>query len=222
MGFTIITTVSPDFAHLERQFMPTWYANSGATEIVVRHLDDGPWDRNISQRAGILSNELLSRVAREERVLLLDADCLVLRDLSGGFSDRHAISVARWPNPNMGVACFNLGISFPWRTWLPEVAREIHNLPAREGSAQKVFDQTVWTPKLRGMSKYVYRLQESIWNYNSTDLDQWRDELPQMRNAVRVLHFKGHGEWQKYQFPERLAAAKALWPDLLACMGDPT
>ena len=152
-------------------------------------------------------------------MLLLDADCLVLRELSGGFSDHHAISVARWPDPNMGVAFFNLGIPFPWKPWLTEIASEIHNLPPRGDSEQKVFDQTVWTPKLRGVSENVYRLQESIWNYNSTDLNPWRDELPQLKDTVRVLHFKGHGEWEKYQFPERLAFAKALWPDELACMG---
>ena len=221
MGFTIITTLSPEFERAKRDFIPTWHANSGADEIVVHPIDEGSWVRNIVRRSEIFRDELLERLPRGENVLVLDADCIVLRDLGEGFSDEHIISVARWPNVNMGVVFFNLAIPFKWEHWLNDTVEKIRIEAAGSRKATHECDQAVWRPRLHAMPDKIFKLPEWEWNYNNFDLPQWHYELPDLRDIVRVLHIKSHGNWLYAKLDEKLKFAKKLWPAKLACVPDP-
>lgn len=217
--FSIFTAVSPSFERAEKELLPTWYANSGADEIVVRHIDEGSWTANISRRAVLLREFLMDRLPRGGKVLSLDADCLVLRDLSGGFSDDHIISVARWPNINMGVLFFNLGVPFKWHDWLRDTVEQIIEEAAKPGrKPAHECDQVVWRPRLHAMEPKIRKLAEWEWNYNNFDLEQWQNELPGLRDVVRVLHWKGHGDWNYSKLDEKLELIKTLWPKELACI----
>ncbi len=221
MKFTIITTISPKFARAERDFFPTWYANSGADSIVVHKIDEGSWRQNILKRAEIFCEELLARKRNLERVLLLDADCIVLRDLSEGFSDGHPISVARWPQVNMGVAFFNLARHpwpLPWRGLLRGIVKEITAEVAGGHNPRHECDQAIWRPRLHQMEGQVFKLAEWEWNYNCFDLPQWKRELPKLREITRVLHIKGHGDWEYARLDDKLEYAQSLWPKELACI----
>lgn len=218
MGFSIITTLSPEFARARRDFIPTWEANAGADDIVVHEIDEGTWVGNIVKRAEIIVAELLKRLPRGEKVLALDADCLVLRDLAGGFSEHHIMSLARWPQVNMGVVFFNLAVDFKWGRWLGDTLEEIKEEATRERKATHECDQVVWRPRLHAIEEKIYKLSEWEWNYNTFDYNYWRHELPKIKDIVRVLHIKGHGDWNYAALDTKLRFAKRNWPEECACI----
>lgn len=219
MSFTIISTLSPGFARARRDFIPSWEANSGAKEIVIHEIDEGSWVKNIVRRAEIIRDELLLRARAGEKVLALDADCLVLRDLSEGFCDGRIISVARWPNVNLGVVFFNLAVEFKWRRFLCDTVEMIREEAAREDrKPTHECDQVVWRPRLHAMESLIYKLPEWEWNYNNFEFAQWEHELPKIRDLVRVIHIKGHGDWNYAKLDRKLDYARELWPKRLACI----
>ena len=218
MSFTIITTLSPEFERAHRDFIPTWYANSGADQIVVHPIDEGSWVGNIVKRAEILNIELIARLPRGEKVLALDADCLVLKNLEAGFLDDHIMSVARWPNVNMGVVFFNLGVKFKWVRWLLDTLAMIKEEAKKDRKASHECDQVIWRPRLHAHAQLIYKLPEWEWNYNNFELHQWRHELPAIRDVAKVIHIKGHGDWQYAELDAKLRLAKELWPKELACI----
>lgn len=218
MSYTIITTLSPEFERARRDFIPTWEANAGADEIIVHEIDEGSWVKNIVKRAEVLVDELLTRLPRGEKVLALDADCLVLRDLSGGFSDNHMMSVARWPNVNLGVVFFNLAVDYKWERWLRDTVDLIREEGEKPRKDTHECDQCVWRPRLHEIAERIYQLAEWEWNYNTFPLDHWQIELPALVDITRVLHVKGHGDWTFADLDRKLAYAKTLWPKELACI----
>lgn len=218
MSFTIITTLSPEFERARTDFIPTWEANAGADEIIVHEIDEGTWVGNIVKRAEVLVDELLTRLPRGEKVLALDADCLVLRDLSGGFSDDHMMSVARWPNVNLGVVFYNLAVEYKWRRWLCDTVDLIREEGKKDHKPSHELDQAVWRPRLHEIDDRIFKLAEHEWNYNTFPLDYWKIELPQLVDITRVLHIKGHGDWNFSDLDRKLAYAKTLWPKELACI----
>lgn len=239
--FDLVTTVSPDFRdRFESVFRPTW-ENAGAQSIIVHEIDEGSWPGNIRRRAEVLRDEALSRLLRFKlkgdgeleslrpenctRWIALDADCIVLRSLDAGFADGHMLSVARWPNVNMGVAFYHMSEATT-RTWeylldrvVANVSRQATRRQTRDPNPMLECDQAVWRPFLHGMEQRVWKLPEWIWNYSNFDLPQWKYELPDIRNILRVLHIKGHGNWAMAQLDEKVAYAKTLWPEELACIG---
>jgi hypothetical protein len=223
LSFAIITTISPEFEIAREVFFPTWYANSGADKIVIHEIDEGAWHKNILARAHVLRDEIAARASRKERFLFLDADCLVLGDLSGGFSADHCMSVARWPNVNMGVAFFNLAVQpmpFRWRKWIHWIVMQIQVKVAAGHTPQHECDQVIWRPRLHQIHPMVCRLEELEFNYSEFDLPYWKRLLPQIRPIgwPRVVHIKGHGDWEYAQLDEKLAYLKTLWPEELACI----
>jgi hypothetical protein len=223
--FTIITTVSPDFRdRFDTVFRPTW-ENAGAAEIVVHDIDAGSWPGNVRERARHMRGEVLRRVGNGERVLFLDADCIVIRDLSGGFSPDHAISVARWPNPNMGVAFFNLAVDPARFTWpgfimyvVTDIERKVGRRLERDENPMLECDQPVWRHYLQTVVAKVFRLPEWEYNYSEFDLPVWTRQLPNLRPILKVLHIKGHGDWQFAELDKKVAYAKTLWPEELSCI----
>jgi hypothetical protein len=216
MSFTILTTISPDYAHAWTQVMPTWFANSGADEIVVHRTDEGSWTKNTIRRNEILCAEVARRAKFGQRILRLDADCLVLRNLAEGFSDEHPISVARWPQINMGVCYFNTAVAFDWRRWMKETMTLIRQQCSGRKDSSCECDQIVWRPRLHMLPpELICKLPEWEYNYNNFDMDQWERELPTIRDIVRVIHLKGHGRWAA----EKFSFAKRLFPEQLQCLG---
>ena len=219
--FTIISTYSPDFASALDLFVPTWLTNSGASEIVIHDIDAGTWMENIVARNQIIHDEVVARSSRGEKVLSLDIDTLVLRDLSGGFSGDHAFSVARWPEVQMGVTFFNTARPFKWNRWMGDTLRMIQKECVYRGPKtrnpqyeNRQCDQKVWKPRLWSTPDEVCKLGEWEWNYNAKESHQWERDLPTLKDITRVLHLKGHGKWPR----ERLEFAKRLWPKELECL----
>jgi len=218
MGFTIVSTYTDDFASALGLFVPTWEANAGATDIVIHHIEDqGSWAANIIRRNEILHDAILAGVERREPILSLDIDTLVLRDLSGGFSPDHAISVAGWPDVNMGVTFFNTRAAFPWRKWMDETRRLVQTkCPQRDPKhVNRRCDTEVWRPRLHQVFRDVCKLGLWEWNYHCREMHQWERDLPVLRDVCRVLHLKGHGDWPR----EKIDFAKRLWPEELLCIG---
>lgn len=238
--FDIVTTVSPDFREMfDAIFRPTW-ENAGAAEVIVHEIDEGSWPGNIKRRAEVLRDEALSRLphlaiqsdktiktvepTKPPRWIALDADCMVLRDLSGAFADNRMLSVARWPNVNMGVVAYNMPAATK-RTWewlldgvVRDVTRHATRRMERDPNPMLECDQAVWRPRLHGMEQHIHKLPEWIWNYSNFDLPQWRLELPDLQPLLRVLHIKGHGDWGLARLSDKVAYAKTLWPKELSCV----
>jgi len=214
MPFSIISTASPDYISAVERFVPTWQANSGAERVDVFRLDGHDWARCIVQRNEILHEQLTARIG--QKVLALDVDCLVLRDLSAGFSPDHAISVARWPEVQMGVCFFNLAFDFPWREWLDETLAAVKRayLSRDATHINRQCDTLAWRPRLHAIWRSVCQLGEWEWNYSCKELYQWERDLPPLQTVTRVLHLKGHGKWPA----QKLSLAKRLWPEALACL----
>ncbi len=226
--FTLISTVSPDFEPMaERVFFPT-FGNAGAARVVIHRIDAGSWAGNIGARAEIIQQEILNRYYHKERLLFIDADCMVLRDLSGGFSQYHAVSVARWPSPNMGVLYCNLAVEpgafdasgqTTWPAFMAAVTRDIGRAAKkRRRDPMLECDQPVWRHYLQVIVKRLYRLPEWEYNYSEFDLPVWRRQLPNLQPIMKVLHVKGHGDWKLAKLRDKVAYAKTLWPEELACI----
>jgi hypothetical protein len=217
MSFTIISTISPDFASALDVFVPTWHANSGASEIAIHTIDQGSWSANIVERNQIIHDEVVGRSARGEKVLSLDIDCLVLRDLSGGFSPDHPFSVSRWPEVQMGAAFFNTSIDFPWKEWMDATMAMVRERCTYRDTTRdnRQHDQFVWKPRLWAVPDKVCKLGDWEWNYNFKEIHQWERDLPLLRDITKVLHLKGHGPpWPM----DKIEFAKRLWPEELSCI----
>lgn len=217
MSFTIISTYSPEFARALDVFVPTWYANSRAERIVIHRIEEqGSWAANIIRRNQIIHDEVVKRAANRERVLSLDIDILVLKDLSAGFCDEHPFSVAGWPDVNMGVFFLNTAVPFPWRQWMDEtLARVLRECPQRDPQhVNRRCDTEVWRPRLHQAFRHVCKLGVWEWNYHCREMHQWERDLPALRDVVRLIHLKGHGDWPA----EKLDFAKRLWPKELSCL----
>lgn len=194
MSFTIITTLSPSYAAAMDLFIPSWFRNSGADEIVIHQIDEGSWAKNILKRNELWIEEVM---ARGGKLLFLDADCMVVSDLWEGFRGK-TFSLARWPVPNMGAVFLDLQAAPGWLLeWMAGVCDEISDELAISDDPESGygFDQTVWHRQLAGIAEHVHQLDETIWNYNRIGIDQWRKDLPAIKNEVKILHFKHHGAW---------------------------
>lgn len=193
-GFTIITALSPDYAKAMEYFIPSWFANSGADEIVIHRIDEGSWAKNAVRRGEIVLREVRGRSG--SRVLMLDADCMVLGNLSGGFTDQ-PLAMARWPRPNIGVTFINLATDFPVCDWLAEVVDATKQSLGVDTEPESGYciDQRAWHLKLAEIEEHVTKLDENVWNYNRLGLGQWRKDLPAIKDDVKILHFKYHGKW---------------------------
>ena len=193
MSFTIVTTLSPDYADAMELFIPSWFRNSGADEIVIHRIDEESWAKNIVRRTEVWVEEVLAR--QGAKLLFLDADCMVLGDLRDGFV-HCPISVARWPRPNMGVVFVNTrsrvtNVGEWMRDTCAEIVAELESSTDPESGYS--FDQIVWHRRLAWLG--VGKLDENIWNYNRIGIDQWKKDLPAIKDDVKILHFKHHGKW---------------------------
>lgn len=215
MSFTIVAAVTPNYAETLRFCFPSWVKNSGASKIIVERIDapDGPretaWYDNTALRCEAMCRNVVTAIQAGERVLALDVDCVVLKDLSGGFSDAHPISVARWPDINMGVLFFNPLVDFQFGHFLRRVADLIkancqkHRGTLRPAGGCQLADQEVWRSMLWNMEERVHKLDACEWNFCPLP-GKWASGWDAHKDRVRIVHLKGQGQPERQAEPKRL------------------
>lgn len=216
MSFTILTAISPSYASTLKRFIPTWAANSGASAIDVRILKGKGWSECIVERAGMIYDAVMEAARYSKRVVWLDSDIYVVRNLADGFADGRFISVARWPNINAGVIFFN-GDDMSPSHWFLEVMASVTNEIARRALRQPdgsrgESDQVIWREFLSTIQGRVHKLDSDEWNYTGVP-EHWATDLPRIKDTVRALHTRGNGNW-----PDDLhRLMHATFPEEMAC-----
>ena len=201
MSFTIITACTPNYADVLRYCMPSWIKHSGAERIIVTRIEGGSpeyeraeWYRSVAMRCEAMRDAVLDAMARGERVLAMDIDCVVLKNLGGGFSPDHAFSAARWPDINMGVLFMNTAVAFEFEPFLNEMAARVRDrcgrLAANPGEKWRPGDQDIWREMLKREERHVCKLDWREWNF--CDHPQfWDVEMKKYKDVIRVAHLKG-------------------------------
>ena len=187
VGFDIVTTVSPSYLHFLKLCTPSWYMNSGADKIITCTLPDGSWFKQLDCRTRLLCNVVKSMLGR--KLLLLDVDCVVLKDLSEGFHESKPFSVARWPNINAGVIFVNTQIPFDFVGFLDILADRVHS-NCYERKKNIAADQDIWQQMLGDISPQVCKLDWAEWNFCDHP-QNWDKVLARCKDRVRIAHVKG-------------------------------
>jgi hypothetical protein len=235
MGFTIVAAYTPSYVETLRYCLPSW-RNSGASKIVLEQLPDitGPketaWYDGTAARCEAHYRNITAALDRGERVLALDVDCVVLKDLSSGFSADHPISVARWPDFNMGVMFFNpssplrhpafdhLPPPIDWLEWVRSVTDRIRdNCQRYKGTLRPaggcwLADQMAWQSEVQEIQSSVNKLDADVWNF-CPHLNDWEREWERVKDRVKIVHLKGQGQSEKHGLPKRLLQRD--FPELL-------
>jgi len=217
VSFTILAACTPNYAEILRYTLPSWFKNSGADKILVERLEmaAGPretaWYDNVAARCHAMTRNILAAFDRGERVLALDVDCVVLKSLESGFSPDHPISIARWPNVNMGVMFWQPYFDFPYRGWLEAVADRVsRNCDIARGKLRKaggcfLADQSVWEDELKKMEEHVHKLDEMVWNFCPLP-ETWIRDFLEHKDAIRIVHMKGQGQPRRHEIPKAMLA----------------
>lgn len=198
MSFEIITTVSPDFADGIKLFVPSWFRNANADRITIYTTPQQSWYEGIITR----NMNLARSVRKGKRIVSLDIDIFVLGDLSGGFDGKHPIAVARWPNPNMGVAFFDGMLDFDWSAFfnplLGQIVRRCRDpsIWGNENKKGRFGDQIPWYAHLQNHEKWVRKLDMNEWNFCYQPED-WAARFLEHKHEIRIAHVKGRGRWEQ-------------------------
>ncbi len=216
MSFDIITTVSPNLASGIPLFLPSWFRNSGAKHILVRSTDSESWYENIITR----NEHIRERVQAGRRIVSLDLDCFVVKNLARGFDGIHPISVARWPEANMGVAFFDGQLYFDWPAFFGPLMDAITvrcrnpkfwDRPEQKG---RFGDQPPWQEALAPVEQEVGKLDMNVWNFCHQPED-WDAALRTYQEDVRVIHIKGRGAWHLERYQKKINLVRELFPDAI-------
>ena len=188
-----MTTVSSDYRFVLDRCLPSWYHNSGASRIDV-HLhetstDRHRWAMNVIERVKTMHRAV--REARGEKLLFLDADCLVLGNLSDGFSDTKPISVARWPHINLGVMFLNMAVDYPLCEFFDEFASRAISYCLANRTSQEL-DQAIMVEMLAKIEPAIHKLDARIWNHQVRS-DATREQIEACRPTTKILHLIGRG-----------------------------
>lgn len=230
MSFKIVSCVSPDFFDAIPLFTPSWHANSGASSIEIHLIDGGSWYENIILRNQVMRDEVLKQNKDQEGVELLvflDIDCFVVSPLGGmsGTQDQsYPISVARWPEPNMG-AVYVRPFAYDRDRWVDlfhevtsKVQKRCRDKSIQGTSKQKgrFGDQYIWWDILKGLEREGM-LGKLDMTYNFCyQPEQWKRKLEEFHKRVRVIHLKGRGRWlQQPHIREKLKQVDQLLPGLV-------
>ncbi len=193
MSFRIVTTVSSDYRFVLDRCLPSWYHNSGASRIDV-HLhetstDRHRWAMNVIERCRNMQKAV--HEAAGEKLLFLDADCLVVDNLAGGFSDRHPISVARWPNINLGVLFLNMTLGYDVVGFMDRFAARGIDYCTKHKASQGL-DQNVMIEMLADIEGKVCKLHDAVWNCQIRN-DTTREQATERKTRAKILHLVGAG-----------------------------
>lgn len=199
MKYDIATACSNDYTEVLRLCMPSWIRNSGAESITVYPFsiqEKDPrirWYLQAARRCQIMASVVCSAANRGQRLLFLDTDCFVLSPLHNGFSSEKPISIARWPDINMGVLFFNTLIPFPWMDFfsvlIPRITKRCHWLIDNPPKKWVPGDQDVWREQLHTMVEHVDKLDANVWNF-CYSAHEWEDRLKHTKDSIKVLHIK--------------------------------
>jgi hypothetical protein len=221
MSFDIVTTVSPDFIRGVSLFVPSWFRHSGAENVRLHLTKKQTWYETIIQRNENLRDAVCEGAVTGRRILSLDVDCFVVGNLAGGFDGMHPIAVARWPEPNMGVAFFDTTVQFDWAWFFRKLLVAITNrcrdsrtwgVPGQKG---RMGDQPPWYAALHAMDDRVRKLDMNVWNFCCAPEDTER-ELAKHYTQIKVIHVKGRGGWEEEpRLARKLAAVKRYFGDKL-------
>ena len=200
MTFIISTTASAGYRSVLDYCLPSWYKNSGASRIDI-HLHDNrrgfglTWQYldNIITRCERMRDAVHD--ANGRKLLLMDCDCLVLRNLAEGFSNSRPISVAHWPEINMGVLFFNMELNWPFDEFIDEFVdkatrrcRMLMQVSPRKVK-QHSTDQVIMIELLLARETAVHKLDGKIWNYRYS-VRTTKTELDKYKAEMRVLHLR--------------------------------
>jgi len=219
VSFDIVTTVSEDFVSGLDLFVPSWARYSGADSIRIHLARTSNWYEGIIERNVNLYKELLEASITGRRVLSLDLDVFVLENLEGGFDGDHPIAVARWPEPNMGVAFFDTSIEFDWSRFFDPLIEKITErcrnpkVWGTNGRKGRLGDSPCWFEALRSVAPMIRKLDPNVWNFCSAPQDTER-LLTKHREKVKVLHLKGRGNWTtEERFRRRLQTFRKFFSE---------
>ncbi len=198
MSFTISTTISSDYHFVLDRCLPSWYRVSGASRIDVHLYQTSAdtryrWIMNLVHRCERMQQAVHESAGR--KLLLMDADCMVLKELSSGFSDTKPISVARWPNINLGVLFLNMTLDWPFREFFDEFVRKATEYCNANKGSQGA-DQSVMIGMLQGIESDVEKLDGGVWNFRYRDGTK-RAEFRSVIKDLKILHLIGRGGGQK-------------------------
>ena len=199
--FDIFVSVCSNYVPLFSALFPGWLRNSGANQIIVNTLPETPsdylyrqrWHTNTMRRCQAMQEIVLDYTSKGKRIVAMDADCIILKNLSGGFHPTLPISVAHWPDFNMGVMFFNGQVDFDFPKLFSKVTPRIvatnTSLVTRPEQDWLIADEFIWREELKRYGKFVHKLNWFEWNYCGPPED-WPSVLPTIKDTVRVLHPK--------------------------------
>ncbi len=221
MSFTIFTTVSNSYQEVADFCLPSWFKHSGADQIDVRYYRGSQadtlcsrWFDNLMERCRAMQDAVRQAVRHRRKLLLMDADCLVLKDLAAGFSDNKPFSVTRWRNINMGVMFLNTSLKWPFVAFFDEfVCKAL--VRCQRMKAERNFtdagDQDIMWKMLWEREDDVAKLDYKQWNFTYSHRTSDCD-LRKHKDRVRILHmrFKSFGcDLTR----ERLQALRSEFPE---------
>lgn len=236
-AFHLVTFATTDYADCLRALLPTWVENSGAASITVA--SDGPIDglpdgvdvRPVLPKqdgwvAGCMAKakamfSLMGEWRDGQRIVFLDADCVVIRNLwpfAEGDADltltRLEADSSKYPihRGTCAVGAFAVTISPRTRRFL-ELWMRVQEAYAAAGHGIRpgkiACDQFSMTDIARGRAcgVKVRNLDDRVWNSNAGGSDaDWIEDI--RSNQPAVLHFKG-GRWKQPELVRRaIEAAK--------------
>lgn len=206
MNFRIVTTASYNYASVVDFCLPSWRKNSGANEILVRwHPDRAAgertknWFQAVQERCLTIRDAVRAAVADQTKLLILDADCLVFKNLEDGFAEGKPIAMARWPEVNMGVMFLNTDLDWPFCEFFDAYAknsrRHIEAL-IRDKSRRTGADQDVFIEMLKGhdddvakLDNHVNSMAEATWNCLFCERNDM-ELLRQRKDVINILHLR--------------------------------
>lgn len=233
-AFRLVTVATRGYEECLRSLLPSWAANSGAESIVVYSeepvagLPDGvenkiaqpakDWIEGCMLKARILRDEAHSAIDGD-RLVFLDADCAVLRDLRPFAVGEEDIALTRFSDdrsrhPRGAGTCSSgaIGINVNDRTrrflglWADaQAAYAAAGHGIRPGKV--ACEQYALTDLARGRAcgVTIRAMDEHVWNNNPDLFDEaWLEDI--RRHSPAVLHFKG-GRWKDPDLAQRAVEA---------------
>ena len=233
--FHLVTAATQDYADCLRAMLPTWMKNSGAATITVA--SDGPiaglpagvdvraklappanWVAGCMAKAEAV-NMLLPEWKDGDRVVFLDADCAVVRNLAPLAEAEEDLTLTRFETDSSrhprhrgtcAVGAFAVTITPKTRRFLALWLR-VQQAYAAAGHGIRpgkiACDQFSMTDIARGRAcgVKVRNIDDKVWNSNAEGSDDaWLGAIREHRPAV--LHFKG-GRWKNRDLVDQALVA---------------
>jgi len=199
MAFRIATSVSRCYSGIAAACMPSWFANAGADEIQVDHYtgtESGErvdiWLDNLMTRCRNMQDQVRQAVRNRNHLLLLDADCVVLKPLRGGFADDKPFSVAFWPSFNMGAVWLNCSLDWPFVEFYDElVGRALDRCRElkQKRDLNAAGDQDIMWEMLWAREECVHKLDHWEWNFRCSPRTS-DERIRTHKDAIRILHLR--------------------------------